>query len=84
MSKNKRTLKGISADKKVEPKVESSSELPVTNMFIQGSAKKQGLGKPVKGVEYQVDPNDCKVWAYHNRDDAWMNPDRLQHLTHIL
>lgn len=78
MSK-KRTLKGISADKQGTKK-ELDTSLPVTSMFLSGTNVQSNLGTAVKGVEYLVDPNDCKPWKYHNRDEVWMNADKCREL----
>ena len=78
MSK-KRSLAGISADK---PNQNSSKNviLPVTAMATGKSILDNSIGESKRTFEYEVDPEICLPWKYHNRDDAWMNSERCKDL----
>lgn len=78
MSK-KRSLAGISADK---PNKNSSKNviLPVTAMATGKSILDNSIGESKRTFEYEVDPEICLPWKYHNRDDAWMNSERCKDL----
>ena len=51
---------------------------PAVSNFIASSNEKSG--QAVRGVEFLVDPDTCKPWKYHNRDEAWMTPERCSDL----
>jgi len=54
--------------------------LPVTNRFLSSSNSSSSDGDKLRTVEHLVDPQDCKPWKFHNRDEAWMNPDKCKDL----
>ena len=78
MSK-RRSLAGITADNQ-ETSSGENVMLPVTAMATGKSILDNPLGESKRTFEYEVDPESCLPWKYHNRDDAWMNSDRCKDL----
>ena len=79
MSK-KRSLAGITADNPDEKMKTDNFTLPITAMALGSAIHKNPLGETKRTFEYEVDPELCTPWKYHNRDDVWMNPDRCKDL----
>ena len=52
--------------------------VPAISNFL--TKKDDGAGKAVRGVEFLVDPENCKPWKFHNRDNAWLNPEKCADL----
>lgn len=79
MSK-KRSLAGITADNPTNAKRTENITLPVTAMATGRSILENPHGESKRTFEYEVDPEICIPWKYHNRDEAWMNSDRCKDL----
>lgn len=75
--RKKRTLAGVFVNNSNSEKV-NKIILPATSMSL--SVQKKNYSEAVRGTEFLVDPNDCRLWKFHNRDNVWMNVDKCQDL----
>lgn len=77
--RKKRSLSNVTVG---EPEIDGSYEevkvRPAVSNFI--SKKDNGVGQAVRGTEFLVNPENCKPWVYHNRDEVWLNADRCSDL----
>lgn len=78
-TRKKRSLSNITVSKdKVVPTKKDEAVVPAISKFITESKAK--TGRAVRGMEFVVEPDMCKPWKYHNRDEVWLNPDRCSDL----
>lgn len=79
-TRKKRTLSNIKVPTgETEGEIKKKEKIiPAVSNFIQN--KKDPVGQAVRGIEFLVDPESCKPWKYHNRDSAWLNPERCSDL----
>jgi len=61
-----------------EKNISNEKVVPAVSNFI--SRKNDSIGQAVRGMEFLVDTDKCRPWKYHNRDQAWLNPERCNDL----
>lgn len=76
-TRKKRTLANVSVSDSDETTIDNEIRPAVSNFITK---KTSSRSQAVRGTEFLVEPDDCKPWQYHNRDEIWLNPVRCQDL----
>tara|TARA_B110000908_G_C10203667_1_gene426586 strand:+ start:436 stop:1422 length:987 start_codon:yes stop_codon:yes gene_type:complete len=79
-TRKKRSLSNLKVTKEFEEpsKGQEKKIVPAVSNFL--SNDNTGSGKAIRGMEFLAEPDKCRPWKYHNRNEAWLNPERCADL----
>ncbi len=78
-TRKKRTLSGVVVSNSTSLEDNNKIILPAASMSMR-MEKNGAQSEAVRGTEFLVDPECCRPWKFHNRDNVWMTVDKCQDL----